>query len=128
MPVTAVRFGNSGRNILRGPGKVNLDASLFRDFKLTERFKLQFRAEAFGVTNSPQFASPGANASGPTRNADGTIRALNNYTEITSASGERQLRFALRLFFYAGCSACPACNTLPFSCWLRSRSIGWPNG
>jgi hypothetical protein len=99
MPVTAVRFGNSGRNILRGPGKVNLDASLFRDFKLTERFKLQFRAEAFGVTNSPQFASPGANASGPTRNADGTIRALNNYTEITSASGERQLRFALRLFF-----------------------------
>ena len=35
-PVTAVRFGNSGRNTLRGPGLVNLDASLFRDFQLRD--------------------------------------------------------------------------------------------
>ncbi|MBI5282400.1 MAG: TonB-dependent receptor [Candidatus Solibacter usitatus] len=99
MPVTAVRFGNAGRNILRGPGFFNLDTSLFRNFRITERFRLQFRAEAFGVTNTPQFGTPGATASGATRNADNSIRALNGYTEILGASGERQLRFALKLYF-----------------------------
>ena len=99
VPVTTVRFGTSGRNIIRGPGLFNLDASLFRNFRLTERFTLQFRSEAFGVTNTPQFGQPGATASTPTRNVDNSIRALNGYTEITSASGERQFRFALKLMF-----------------------------
>ena len=62
-PVTDVRFGNSGRNILRGPGVFNLDGSVFRDFRMTERFGLQFRAEMFGVTNTPQFNNPGATVS-----------------------------------------------------------------
>jgi hypothetical protein len=98
-PVTAVQFGNSGRNILRGPGVFNLDGSLFRSFRLTERFNLQFRAEMFGVTNTPQFGNPGATASSMTTNPDGSIKALNGYTEITSAAGERQARFALKLSF-----------------------------
>lgn len=100
-PVTAVRFGNTGRNILRGPGLFNLDASLFRNFRVTERFKLQFRAEAFGVTNTPSFggSTPGNTVSAITRNNDGTIKALNGYTEITSATGERQFRLALKLYF-----------------------------
>ena len=99
-PVTAVRFGNSGRNTLRGPGLVNLDASLFRDFQLRDGLKMQFRAEVFNVTNTPAFNNPGANASAPTRNADGTIINLNGYTEITSAQAtERQIRFALRMVF-----------------------------
>lgn len=66
-PVTDVRFGNNGRNILRGPHQVNLDAILFRNFKLTERFNMQFRAEAFNVSNTPAFNNPGATASAPTR-------------------------------------------------------------
>jgi len=98
-PVNDVRFGTSGRNILRGPGVFNIDASLFRDFKATERFTLQFRTEVFGVTNTPQFGNPGATVSSLTRNGDGSIKALNGYTEITSASGERQFRFALKLTF-----------------------------
>jgi hypothetical protein len=98
-PVTAVRFGNTGRNIIRGPGLFNLDASLFRNFRMTERFTMQFRAEAFGVTNTPQFGQPGATVSSATRNADNSIRALNGYSEITTATGERQFRFALKLIF-----------------------------
>jgi len=98
-PVTDVRFGTSGRNILRGPGFFNLDASLFRDFRMTERFHLQFRAEMFGATNTPQFGNPGTTVSSLTKNADGSIKALNGYTEITSATGERQARFALKLSF-----------------------------
>lgn len=98
-PVTDVRFGTSGRNILRGPGVFNLDGSIYRSFRLTERFNIQFRAEAFGVTNTPQFGLPGTTASSLTRNLDGSIKALNGYTEITSATGERQFRFALKLSF-----------------------------
>jgi hypothetical protein len=100
VPVTAVRFGSSGRNILRGPGQSNLDASIFRDFAITERLKLQFRAEAFNVSNTPAFNNPGATVSSATRNAAGEIVNLGGYTEITSAQNtERQFRFALKLFF-----------------------------
>jgi hypothetical protein len=99
-PVTAVRFGNSGRNILRGPGFTNVDAGLFRTFAITERVKMQFRAESFNLSNTPHFNNPGTSVSGATRNADGTIRALGGYTEITSAAAdERQIRFALRVTF-----------------------------
>lgn len=85
---------------MRGPGVFNMDASLFRNFKLTERFSLQFRTEVFNLTNTPAFNNPGANASSPTRNADGSIINLNGFSEITSAQGtERQFRFALKLLF-----------------------------
>ncbi|MGE0129157.1 MAG: TonB-dependent receptor [Blastocatellales bacterium] len=99
-PVTAVRFGSVGRNMMRGPGVFNMDASLFRNFKLTERFALQFRTEVFNLTNTPTFNNPGANASSPTRNPDGSIIRTNGFSEITSAQGtERQFRFALKLSF-----------------------------
>src|SRR6266536_4403459 len=42
-------FGNAGRNILRGPGFFNLDMSVTRDFKLSERFTFQFEADALGL-------------------------------------------------------------------------------
>ena len=47
---------------MRGPGVVNMDFSLFRTFKLTERFNLQFRAEAFNLSNTPHFSNPNGNA------------------------------------------------------------------
>jgi hypothetical protein len=97
--VTDVRFGNSGRNILRGPGVFNIDGSIFRTFAMTERFKLQVRAEMFGVTNTPAFGNPGATVSNATLNTDGSVRTLGGYTEITGASGERQIRFAAKLSF-----------------------------
>ena len=97
-PVTGVRFGASGRDILRGPGLFNLDGSVFRTFRVRENINLQFRAEAFGLTNTPQFSNPGANVSSATFSG-GAIKALNGYTVISSSTGERQLRFALKLLF-----------------------------
>ncbi len=46
-PTGAGVFGNTGRNILRGPGYFNLNASVFRSLRIKERFNLQFRTEAF---------------------------------------------------------------------------------
>jgi outer membrane receptor protein involved in Fe transport len=98
--ITDVRYGSSGRNILRGPGVVNADLSIFRTFPIAERFKLQFRAEAFNVTNTPHFNNPGANVSNMRLNADGTINTLGNFLSVTSArADERNFRFALRLTF-----------------------------
>jgi hypothetical protein len=99
-PVNGVRFGNSGLNILRGPGVTSLDGNVFRTFRMRERWNLQFRAEAFNISNTAHFSNPAANASSMTLNADGTIRSLGGFTVISSAADDaRQLRFALRLFF-----------------------------
>ena len=99
-PVTTANFGNTKRNILYGPGVINFDASVFRDFKIALGMTMQFRAEVFNLTNRPAFNNPGANASNATRAADGTIIALNGYTEIVSAAAtERQVRFAVKLKF-----------------------------
>jgi hypothetical protein len=49
------QFGNSGRNIFRGPGINNWDVGLGKDFKFTERIAFQFRAEGFNVFNHHQY-------------------------------------------------------------------------
>lgn len=87
-PITQSRFGSTGRNILRGPGTFRFDASLFRTFSITERFKLDFRAEAFNLANHAQFSNPGNSYEGA------------NFGMITSAlPAERQIRLGLRLGF-----------------------------
>jgi hypothetical protein len=97
-PVTTATFGNSGFDILRGPGTFNLDASVYRTFPIRERFNLQFRAESFGLTNTPQFANPSATVSNATF-SNGVVTNLNGYDIITSSTGERQIRFGLKLSF-----------------------------
>ena len=54
------RFGNVGRNTLIGPGFFNIDLGLFRTISVTERVKMQLRAEALNALNHPNFANPGA--------------------------------------------------------------------
>lgn len=108
-PVTDVRFGNTGRNILRGPGLVNCDLGLFREFPAGERVRMQFRAEAFNFTNTPHFGNPSANVSNLRVNTDNSIGALGGFMTVTSTAGgggslnpeggPRQLRFALRVSF-----------------------------
>ncbi len=51
-------LGNCGYDSLYGPGVANLDLGLDRNFKITERFQLKFRAEAFNATNTPHHANP----------------------------------------------------------------------
>jgi hypothetical protein len=91
---TGVRFGNVGRDTMRGPGVVNTDLSLFRTFKLTERFQLQFRAESFNLSNTPHFANPNGNANS---SSFGRITATQSAADALGRS--REMRFGLRLGF-----------------------------
>lgn len=54
------RFGTCGTGVLRGPGLINVDLGVFRKFKITERFDVQLRGEAFNISNTPHFANPNA--------------------------------------------------------------------
>jgi hypothetical protein len=52
---TGLTFGDSGRNSLAGPGRLNFDMGLFKRFKVKESMALEFRAEAFNIFNHPQW-------------------------------------------------------------------------
>ena len=60
------RFGTVGRNIMQGPGVVNFDFSLFRNFDFRESVRFQLRIESFNFTNTPQFVNPSGNSSSST--------------------------------------------------------------
>jgi hypothetical protein len=93
-PDPSRRFGDAGRNILIGPGLLNLDTSIFRNFGTSEKFHAQFRAEFFNVLNHPNFAPPNNNTS--LFGADGTrISSAGVITSTTTAS--RQIQFGLKL-------------------------------
>ncbi len=85
--ITAVRYGNSGRNILRRPGVVGADLGVFRGFDFIGRSRLEVRAEVFNVTDRPRWGQPGSSVTS------------GNFLVITSAGGERQARIAARLSF-----------------------------
>jgi hypothetical protein len=81
-------FGDSGRDILRGPGFLDLDLAIIRDFHFKERFRVQFRAESFNLMNHPNFGLPNSSIGNP---AVGTITSVIN--------PERQNQLALKFFF-----------------------------
>lgn len=88
-------YGNSTRNILYGPGTKEIDASLFKNFALPgEGRRVQFRAEAFNLTNTPQFNNPNAQI------------GFAGVGKITSAGQpplfqrtSREIQLALKLYF-----------------------------
>jgi hypothetical protein len=79
--------GNSGRNILDGPGSKNVDIALFRDFRLRNSLRLQFRAEMTNAFNLVNLSNPNNNLNS---SAFGTIR---------TADPMRQVQLGLRLWF-----------------------------
>lgn len=82
-------FGNSGRDILQGPGLVEMDFSLFKNFQLSERFHLEFRSEFFNIVNHPNFQG----------NSIGDTFDLANAGALSAANPSRQIQFALKLYY-----------------------------
>lgn len=79
--------GNLGRNALIGPNYRNLDMSLFKNFRLWEGGKLQFRTEVFNLFNHPNFRVP-----------EFRLDSL-NAGQLTAAEEGREFQFALKLIF-----------------------------
>ena len=86
VPTGSFRFGNSGRNILDAPGRIELNGTLFKNFR-REKWSSQFRWEVFNVLNHPNFHLP--------------VNAVNapNAATITAADPGRLMQFGLRVMF-----------------------------
>ncbi|MBV9081527.1 MAG: TonB-dependent receptor [Acidobacteriaceae bacterium] len=91
-PGAILHEGNSGPNVLYGPGSFNMDMGLSKFFSITERTRLEFRSEAFNVLNHPSFALPDA-AINPSANSNTPARITN------TTSLPRIIQFALKLTF-----------------------------
>jgi hypothetical protein len=87
VPDSAFAFGNSGRNILDGPGTLAVNLSLARDFHIGERNRIQFRWETFNFTNHTNFTLP----------ADALDKS--NAGTITGNKPARVLQLALKYMF-----------------------------
>jgi outer membrane receptor protein involved in Fe transport len=79
--------GTAGQGIVIGPGIVNADLSLYKNFTLTERFKLQFRSEFFNAFNHTNFLQPNVTFGTP------------GFGKIFGARNSRDIQFALKLMF-----------------------------
>jgi Carboxypeptidase regulatory-like domain/TonB dependent receptor-like, beta-barrel len=96
-PVQTVRMGTSssrGLSWLRGPGLMQLDLSLFRTFKLTERFGLKVRAETLNFSNTPHWNNPNETCTITTAGVCG-----GSLGQITGAFGQRILQLGAEVDF-----------------------------
>jgi hypothetical protein len=110
-PQTVGTVGNESRDQLYGPHQRSADFSLFKDFAIRERMKLQFRAEVYNITNTENFGQPnvtitkwsstvpgfntGAPGAAPILGAGG----FGQITASNAALNPRQYQFALKLIF-----------------------------
>ncbi|MBI1895263.1 MAG: TonB-dependent receptor [Acidobacteria bacterium] len=80
-------FGNAGRNLIEGPGEANFDFAVYKYFSITESTRLQFRAEAFNLFNTPPLGPPNAQVGN------------RNFGQIAGAGRPRNLQLGLKLIF-----------------------------
>jgi hypothetical protein len=80
-------FGNAAPGSITGPGAMNLDMAFYKDFRLTEHHKLQFRAELFNILNHTNFSSVQ------------TSLGANNFGRVTAARDPRVAEGVLRYEF-----------------------------
>jgi hypothetical protein len=82
-------YGNTGRNILRGPLQRDLDLAMTKRTQIRDSVELEFRAQAFNITNTPNFANPGSDV--------GTSSTFGSIT--TSVGNPRILQFVAKVTF-----------------------------
>jgi hypothetical protein len=96
-PVGAGVFGTSGRNDMYGPGLFGLNLSLFKHLKITERINAEIRAEAFQITNTPQFSNPSASL---TSSTDGFVTGtVGSGSGVNGTGGGRAIQLGVKLNF-----------------------------
>jgi len=88
-------FGNVGRNVLNGPRLFEIDFSIFRRFRITERTSLELRGESFNLSNTPHFDRPDTNFSDAAFGQVTTARG----NQSVQVNENRSLQFSMRLSF-----------------------------
>jgi hypothetical protein len=88
-------WGNLGCYIANGPGAYEIDTSLSKKFRLTERYTFDLRASAFNLLNHPQFSNPASNISPA---SFGQITSILN-DGATGSGAPRRIEFMLRLVY-----------------------------
>jgi Carboxypeptidase regulatory-like domain/TonB dependent receptor len=81
-------YGNAGEGLIDSPGLKTWDFSLFKEFRIKESHRLQFRIEAFNLFNTPQFAGP-----------DATLGDAAFGRITTTTIDNREVQFALKYSF-----------------------------
>jgi Carboxypeptidase regulatory-like domain/TonB dependent receptor len=103
IPLTGFAALGGSPTQIPGPGFHRLDFSTFKDFRLSERFNMQFRAEFFNILNHPNFNAPGFGGNGVVARSGSTDYKNSNFGEIGSTRDApydpRQIQFALKLYF-----------------------------
>jgi hypothetical protein len=87
VPNAKYTFGDAGRNIIRGPGLINLDIAAHKSFQITERISAQLRLESFNATNTPALGAPNTVVGSPL------------FGQITSAGAARDNQIGLKILF-----------------------------
>ena len=103
---TASDYGNSAVGIATGPGQFNWDISIVKNTQITERVRMQFRADFYNAFNHPQFAPPqgtnfgtvGFENVGNFYTMAGTPSATANFITATSVN-PRLIQFGIHFFF-----------------------------
>jgi hypothetical protein len=103
-PLAQGRQGTLGRGTLRGFNLSQVDVSLRRRFSLTERFALDFRAEAFNILNTPNFANPtgvmtSANFGRSVATLNSGLAGASGQNPLFVMGGPRSIQLALKLQF-----------------------------
>jgi hypothetical protein len=100
---TGVVFGSVGRNNMFGPGLFALNASLFRHVKITERIDAELRAEAFQITNTPQFNNPTTSATNQASLTAATFgyvtSTVGTGSDVNGVGGGRAKQLGLKVTF-----------------------------
>jgi hypothetical protein len=96
-PTTQTGFGNAGRNSFYGPGFDNLDLSLIKNTKLTEKINFQFRADVFDILNHPNYGQPSRVLTSLASTTFGSIGSTRFPTGDSGSS--RQVQLAAKIQF-----------------------------
>jgi hypothetical protein len=96
--------GTMGINALYGPGFWQLNPGLFKTFEITEKVKMEFRAESTNVAHNARWGNPAGGSASQQLRPDGSldtsrVNPLQGFMTITGADSTRQFRLGLRLSF-----------------------------
>jgi hypothetical protein len=87
-PAALGTFGDSPRNVLRAPGLFNLDWSIAKSFRISERFSTELRGDFFDLLNNPHFNAPGS-----------SVASTSTFGKITSAGDPRIVQLSVKVRF-----------------------------